>query len=68
MAMIAALRRLNPGLPVVIISGEQVPNWGTHKLLATAYLAKPFTAEALMLVVRRTLDGACPSAPCMSGA
>jgi CheY-like chemotaxis protein len=55
-AMIVAVRGLNPALPVVIISGLNSLGKGPPVPPATARLAKPFTAEALSLVVQRTLD------------
>lgn len=67
-ALIAALRRLSPALPVVIISGDDVQTGEMGRLLATAHLQKPFVAEALMSIVRHTLDEARPSVPCMAEA
>jgi two-component system, cell cycle sensor histidine kinase and response regulator CckA len=67
-ALIVALRRQNPGLPVVIMSGMDDRDEDGKKTPSTAYLAKPFTAETLMSIVRRTLDEARPSAPCLAEA
>ncbi len=38
------------------------------KRLVTAYLAKPFAVETLMLIVRRTPDEAQPAVPCVAEA
>jgi CheY-like chemotaxis protein len=55
-AMIVAVRGLNPALPVVIISGLNSAGKAPPVPSPTARLAKPFTAEALSLVVQSTLD------------
>ena len=67
-ALIAALRRLNPDLPVVIMSGMDDRDEDGKRTPSTAYLAKPFTAETLMSIVRRTLDEARPCVPCLAEA
>ena len=64
-ALIASLRQLNPDLPVVIMSGEDRQGDEANELSAAAYLAKPFSAETLMSIVRRTLDEARPAVPCL---
>ena len=58
----AALRRLKPDLPIVAMSGAGSQSDETYKKFATAFLAKPFEAEALLSIVRRTLD-APPTPP-----
>lgn len=60
-ALAAALRRLKPGLPVVSMSGVDQENSAAQKENTTARLAKPFHAEALLSIVRCTLDEAQPS-------
>ena len=55
-ALAAALRRLKPELPIVAMSGAGSQSDDTHKEFATAFLAKPFEAETLLSIVRRTLD------------
>lgn len=57
-ALVAALRRLAPGLPVVAMSGADSGTSDGHKEFAAAFLAKPFQAETLLTVVRQTLDAA----------
>lgn len=60
-ALVAALRRLAPGLPVVAMSGADSGTSDGHKEFAAAFLAKPFQAETLLTIVRQTLDAATPS-------
>ena len=60
-ALAAALCRLKPGLPVVSMSGGG-SHGNAHKEFTTAFLAKPFQAETLLSIVRRTLDDARPPA------
>jgi CheY-like chemotaxis protein len=60
-ALAAALRRLNPGLPIVAMSGAHSRDSALHKTFTTAFLAKPFQAETLLSIVRRTLDAARPT-------
>jgi len=67
-ALIAALRRRNPALPVVIMSGADRQRDAALETSATTYLAKPFAAETLMSIVRRALDEARPAGPCLSEA
>jgi CheY-like chemotaxis protein len=64
-ALVVALRRLNPGLPVIIISGAGGRSSNPNGLFATEFLAKPFTAVALMSIVRRTLDASPSASPCL---
>ncbi len=64
-ALVIALRRLNPALPVIIISGAGGPSVNPHGLFATEHLAKPFTAGALLSAVRRTLDASVSAGPCL---
>jgi two-component system, cell cycle sensor histidine kinase and response regulator CckA len=64
-ALVIALRRLNPGLPVILISGAGGRSTNPYGLSASAYLAKPFTAETLMATVRRTLDASMSASPCL---
>jgi PAS domain S-box-containing protein len=64
-ALVIALRRLNPGLPVIIISGAGGRSINTDGLFATEFLAKPFTAVSFMSMVRRTLDASPSASPCL---
>jgi PAS domain S-box-containing protein len=51
-----ALRRMNPRLPVIVISGGMnVPETGLRNF-ATTVLPKPFDAQTLLEIVRHTLD------------
>jgi PAS domain S-box-containing protein len=61
-ALAAALRRLKPDLPVIAMSGAASRSSLTQKEFTTVYLAKPFQAESLLSLVRRTLDEARPPA------
>lgn len=56
-----ALHRINPDLPVVAMSGAGSHASAAHKEYAKAYLAKPFLAETLLSIIRRTLDKAKPA-------
>jgi PAS domain S-box-containing protein len=53
------LRRLRPGLPVVLMSGYSEQDLRTRcgGLEPTAFLQKPFYAEHLLAAVRRALEG-----------
>ncbi len=54
-----ALRRLQPGLPIIAMSGAASRNGhAAHSEFTNAFLAKPFQAETLLSVVRDTLDAA----------
>jgi two-component system cell cycle sensor histidine kinase/response regulator CckA len=64
-ALVVALRRLNPGLPVILISGAGGRGAHPQGLFATEFLAKPFTAGALISSVRRTLDESLAASPCL---
>jgi two-component system cell cycle sensor histidine kinase/response regulator CckA len=57
LALVTALRRLQPGLAVIEMSGA-ANNKGSvaRNGLSNAFLAKPFQAETLLAVVRDTLD------------
>lgn len=59
----AALRGVNPDLPIVVVSAKAAPEdvkeglgWG-----ATRYLTKPFDPDELLRIVRDLLAGAVPS-------
>ena len=64
-ALATALRRLNPSMPIIAMSGAPSHADSPHKEFTQAFLAKPFQAESLLLMVRRTLDeaGAAAAAP-----
>jgi two-component system cell cycle sensor histidine kinase/response regulator CckA len=57
-ALISALRRMNPGLPVISMSGAAAPSGKEHRMSAEAFLPKPFEAMTLLVMVRRQLDEA----------
>ena len=58
-----ALRGLNPTLPVITMGGGTGQVVDGRKRIASTFLAKPFDAETLLSVVRRTLDEAAAAAP-----
>ena len=60
-ALATALRRLNPGLPIVVMSGVGSRGSAAPQELTTAFIAKPFQAETLLSIVRHALD--TPLAP-----
>lgn len=60
-ALAAALRRMRPDLPVIAMSGADSRGSAVYKEFTTAFLAKPFLAETLLSLVRRTLDTPRPS-------
>jgi PAS domain S-box-containing protein len=66
-----ALRRIKPDLPVVAMSGQITQTDETYKQFASTLLPKPFDIEALISVVRRTLDEAAvktrPATSCLVG-
>jgi len=64
--LVDALRLLNPGLPVVMISGAGGRGGDSHGLASTVKLAKPFSGETLLIVVRRMLDEVQSASPCLS--
>lgn len=66
-----ALRRIKPDLPVIAMSGHITPTDETDNQFASTLLPKPFDVEALISVVRRTLDEAAaktrPATPGLVG-
>ena len=52
-AMIRALRRLNPNLPIIAASG--LPPAEINSLNVNAFLSKPFTAEKLLTTLAEVL-------------
>jgi two-component system cell cycle sensor histidine kinase/response regulator CckA len=65
-ALIAALRRQNPDLPVVMISGAENQLDEAFGLSAVTWLAKPFATETLMVTVCRALSEARSASPCLA--
>ncbi len=57
-ALAIALRRLKPGLPIIVMSGAGSGAGAVHQEFAQAFLAKPFHADTLLAIVRRELDAA----------
>jgi CheY-like chemotaxis protein len=57
--LVENLKRLNPGIRVVYMSGYNDESIVRHGLLdqGVDFLQKPFTPEALMCKVREVLDG-----------
>ena len=57
----AALRKLVPGIPVILASGYSVAQVmeGEHAELPQAVLSKPYPFETLMTVIDRVLGGDC---------
>jgi PAS domain S-box-containing protein len=63
-ALALALRRLRPDLRIIAMSGTESRNsHARHREFASAYIAKPFQAPMLLLLVRATLDAPAPPAP-----
>lgn len=61
-ALAGAVRRMQPRLPIVVMSGIEIPSSAPLKDFAAAFLAKPFQVETLLSMVRRMLDTAVPAA------
>jgi DNA-binding NtrC family response regulator len=57
-ATIRALRRIDPGVRVVAMSGLMVSEYASEAkdIGALAFLAKPFTADALLQCMREALE------------
>jgi PAS domain S-box-containing protein len=56
-ALVTALRRLQPNLPVIAMSGAANKNTReAQSEFSNAFLAKPFQAETLLSVIRDTID------------
>jgi two-component system cell cycle sensor histidine kinase/response regulator CckA len=51
------LSRIRPGIPIVYMSGYTEESVIRDVANSGAFLAKPFTASALLETVRRSLDG-----------
>ena len=60
-ALADALHILNPALPVIAMSGATTESDRVRERFGTSYLSKPFEANALLSIVRRTLDEAAAS-------
>jgi two-component system cell cycle sensor histidine kinase/response regulator CckA len=50
------LRRINPRLPMIFMSGYTSDGFGPRPARATSFLAKPFTPHELTRTVREVLD------------
>jgi PAS domain S-box-containing protein len=59
------IRAIVPGLPILFMSGyaDSMPDLDTSGRQRSAFVPKPFTAEALAAAVRGILDGTNASAP-----
>jgi CheY-like chemotaxis protein len=57
-ALLAVVLRLQPLLPVVVMSGLEAASHPADAAPGPAFLAKPFRAETLLALVRLTLDRA----------
>ena len=57
LAMIRALKRINPNVEVIAMSGLMNPEQTAEleNLGVSSYLAKPFTADALLSAIVETL-------------
>ncbi len=55
-ALASVLHGLNPRLPIIAISGSEEQNAAGCEAFAAGFLAKPFFPDALLAIVRRTLD------------
>lgn len=59
----AALHKMKPTLPTIVMSGGKMQAQGRSKDFATEYLAKPFDAQSLLEIVHRTLQKAGSASP-----
>jgi PAS domain S-box-containing protein len=53
--------RLQPGLPVILMSGYRDPAWGQTPSAVAAFVQKPFTVPGLLAEVRRAVARGRPS-------
>ena len=64
LAMARVLRQLNPAVRLVVFTGlTSSRHAGPARLIAHAFLAKPFTVEDLLSTVHRVLHAPAPPAP-----
>jgi DNA-binding NtrC family response regulator len=65
MEVLRRAKELNPGLPVIVMTGYASVSSAVEvmKLGAVDYLAKPFTPDEVRAVVRQALAGAPPAGP-----
>jgi PAS domain S-box-containing protein len=61
--LITALRKINPTLPVIIMSGGSMQSEGESDCFVTDYLIKPFEVRDLLEKVRNALEGASSASP-----
>jgi DNA-binding NtrC family response regulator len=63
-ALAHTLRRLQPGLRIIAMSGAGSAPKATASEFMSAFLAKPFQAETLLPLIHRVLhEPASPTAP-----
>ena len=58
-----ALREMKPKLPIIVMSGAIEKDEERLKKFSAAFLPKPFVAQTLLEIVRRTLDRSNSAAP-----
>lgn len=59
----AQIREIDPGLPVVYISGAHADEWAAKGVPNSIMLAKPFAPAQLIAAVSQLLNNAPPMAP-----
>jgi PAS domain S-box-containing protein len=60
-ALAAVLRRLQPGLPIIAMSGVGSGNQKAETEFTPLFLAKPFHAQTVLAMVRQALDAVEPA-------
>jgi DNA-binding response OmpR family regulator len=54
-------RTLNPGLPVIYITGAAAEDWAVHGVAKSIMLAKPFTPSQLINAISQLMPARCAS-------
>lgn len=62
-ALLAELRRVDPGVKVIVASGYAVPKADERLRQAAGFIAKPYTMNSLLNMVRKVLDAQQTASP-----